>query len=146
MSRKKEFKKDAVVFDLDGTLVDVMDYEKHHKHKNSSFAKEAEEANAVKKNVKKVKKADKKGKEIVILTARSGHYEDQTKDWLKKHDIKPDKLVMRPEEDSKTPDKDIKERLLKKEVLPKYKVGKAYDDKHKNVKMFKKHGIKAKEV
>ena len=53
---------------------------------------------------------------------------------------------MRPSNDSKTPDKDIKENLLKKEILPKYKVGKAYDDKNKNVKMFKKNGIKAKEV
>jgi phosphoglycolate phosphatase-like HAD superfamily hydrolase len=146
MSRKKEFKKDAVVFDLDGTLVDVMDYEKHHKHKNIKFAKEAEEADAIDKNVKQVKKAEKKGKEVVILTARSGHYKKQTKDWLKKHDIKEDKLIMRPSNDSKTPDKDIKEKLLKKEILPKYKVGKAYDDKNKNVKMFKKNGIKAKEI
>jgi FMN phosphatase YigB (HAD superfamily) len=138
-------KKKAVVFDLDGTLVDVMKYEKHHKTRHESFAKEAEEAPDIKKNVKKFKK-DAKKEDVVILTARSAGYKKETKDWLNKHDIKPDKLVMRPKSDTKTSDADVKTRLLDEKISPQFKVKKAYDDKSKNVKMFKKHGIKAKKV
>jgi histidinol phosphatase-like enzyme len=146
MGRNEHFKKDAVVYDLDGTLADTKKYEKHHKHRHEGFAKEAEEAPEIKKNVKHLKKDEKKGKEIVILTARSGHYKKETKDWLDKHDIDADKVVMRPKDDSTTPDKVIKNRLLDEEVTPDYDVKKAYDDKKKNVKMFKRHGIKAKKV
>lgn len=146
MGRSEHFKKEAVVYDLDGTLVDTMKYEEHHKHKHEGFAKEAEDAKPIKKNVKKLKKDEKKGKNIVILTARSAHYEGETKDWLKKHDIDADEVVMRPKDDSKTSDQVIKNRLLDEKVTPKYKVSKAYDDKGKNVKMFKRHGIKAKKV
>ena len=86
------------------------------------------------------------GDNIVILTARSAHYREETEEWLDKHDIKYDKLVMRPEDDSKTKDAALKEHLLKSEILPKYDVVKAYDDKKKNVKMFKAHNIEAKRV
>jgi FMN phosphatase YigB (HAD superfamily) len=134
------------VFDLDGTLVDTMKYKKHHKHRHEGFAKEAETAPEIKKNVKKLKKEQKKHHDVVILTARSAHYEKETKDWLKKHDIKTNKLVMRPQGDSETPDSNIKEKLLKKDISRQFDVREAFDDKSKNVNMFKKQGIKAKKV
>ena len=138
-------KKKAVVFDLDNTLVDLKDEEKHHKSRHEAFAKEAEEAPEIKKNVKKFKK-DAKKENVVILTARSEHYRPETEDWLGKHGLKPNKLVMRPGSDSTTPDATLKHKLLDKDISPQFKVKKAYDDKEKNVKMFKKHGIKAKKV
>jgi hypothetical protein len=36
--------------------------------------------------------------------------------------------------------------LLEEDILPKFDVKKAYDDKNKNVKMFRKLGIDAKKV
>jgi histidinol phosphatase-like enzyme len=139
-------KKKAIIYDLDGTLANPKDHQtKHHIH-SKQFAKAAENAPEIKKNVKKLKKDEKEGKDIVILTARSGAYKKETEKWLDKHDIEPDELIMRPKDDSKTPDKKVKEKLLKKKVLPKYHVTKAYDDRKKNVKMMKKHGIRAREV
>ena len=64
MSRNEHFKKDAVVYDLDGTLVDTMRYEKHHKHDHEGFAEEAKDADEIKKNVKHLKKDEKKGKKV----------------------------------------------------------------------------------
>ena len=132
----------AEVFDLDGTLADTKKYEKHHKHRHEDFAKEALSSPTIDKNVDKLKKAQKKGKDVVILTARSGHYEKETRQWLEKHHIHPKELVMRPKEDSKTPDQIIKDRLFRKDVKPKFNVTAAYDDKNKNVKMFKREGVK----
>jgi FMN phosphatase YigB (HAD superfamily) len=148
MMRSQQFptpKKKAVVFDLDGTLVDTMKYEKHHKHHHPKFAKEALKADPIDKNIDKLKDKSEDSN-IVILTARSAHYEDETKTWLDKHDVPYDKLVMRPEDDSTSKDKDLKASLLRSEILPKYNVVKAYDDKKKNVKMFKAHNIEAKQV
>lgn len=138
-------KKKAVVFDLDNTLVDIKDEEAHHKSRHESFAQEAERAPEIKKNVDKFKK-DAKKENVVILTARSDAYRPETEDWLKEHDVKPDKLVMRPKDDTISSDSKLKHRLLDKDISPQFKVKKAYDDKSKNVKMFEKHGIKAKKV
>lgn len=142
----RQFKPKADVFDLDGTLADLKDAEAHHKKRHKGFAEEAEEAPTIKKNVKKLKKAEKKGKDVVILTARSAEYRKETEKWLGKNDIHVNKLVMRPKGDAKTPDAKIKEQLYKKDIKNDYKVKKAYDDKSKNVKMLKKEGVDAKKV
>lgn len=120
--------KKAVVFDFNGTLA------KDHGSK----------APEIKKNVKKLHKEQKKH-DIVVLTSRSDEERDEVSNWLTKHDIHPDELVMRPK-GNKESDVDVKEDLLEDKVSRQFKVKKAYDDKKKNVKMFKKQGIKAKKV
>ena len=149
MYRSQQFpepKKKAVVFDLDGTLADTMKWKKHHKHDHPKFAKEALKVGTIKKNVNKIREWHEQGDDVIILTARSAHYEDETKKWLDKNDIPYDQLLMRPADDSKTKDPVIKERILKADVLPKYDVVKAYDDKRKNVKMYREHDIPTKKV
>lgn len=156
MSRNNEFENqralhkrgDTVVFDLDGTLADTMKYEKHHKGKNGKhpgFAREALTVDPIDNMVDEFKSAQKNGKNVVILTARSAHYRDETKKWLSKNGIHPDALVMRPTDNS-TSDKKVKRELLEEDILPKYDVKKAYDDRKKNRKMFEKLGIDAKGV
>lgn len=142
MSKKK---KEAVIFDLDGTLADPKKHKQRHKTRDEKWAEEARTAPAIRKNVKKLRKQEKKGEDIIVMTARSAHYEKETKDWLKHHDIKPKELIMRPKANKKA-DKVVKKDLLEKKIMPKYKVKKAYDDRSKNIKMFKKHDIKAKKV
>ena len=119
--------KKAVVFDFDGTLADS--------HSSN--------APAIKKNVKKLRKEEKKH-DIVVISARTDKDRGVVDKWLNKHDIKPDKLAMRPKGDTE-PDADVKKDLLK-DVSRQFKVKKAYDDKGSNVKMYKKQGIKAKKV
>ena len=156
MSRNNEFESqkalhkrgETVVFDLDGTLADTMTYEKHHKAKNgknSNFANEALQVGVNPNMVEKVHKAHKEGKNVVILTARSAHYRDETKKWLNKNEIPHDALVMRPT-DNKKKDQVVKRELLEENILPDFDVKKAYDDRKKNRKMFEKLGIDAKGV
>jgi len=136
----------TVVFDLDGTIADTMKYEKHHKHRNEDFAREALEVGVNEDILEKMKKADKNGENIVILTARSAHYRDETKKWLHKNHIPYDSLVMRPTDELTKKDSKIKRELLEEDILPDYDVKKAYDDRKKNRKMFEKLGIDAKKV
>ncbi|CAB4124072.1 Protein of unknown function DUF2410 [uncultured Caudovirales phage] len=135
----------TVVFDLDGTLADDMKYEKHHKVRHEGFAKEALNVNTNEDIVNKLRKAKTSGNNVVILTARSAHYRDETKKWLHKNEIPYDALVMRPTDNTEK-DKKVKRELLEEDILPKFNVDKAYDDKKKNVKMFDKLGIDAKRV
>jgi uncharacterized membrane protein len=156
MSKNNEFelqkplhkRGDTVVFDLDGTLADNMTWEKHHKGKNGknkNFAAEALEVGTNSKIVKQLKEAKQDGDNVVILTARSAHYRDETKKWLASNGIEYDALIMRPT-DNLDSDKKVKRNLLEEDILPKFDVKKAVDDKKKNRKMFEKLGIDAKGV
>jgi uncharacterized HAD superfamily protein len=156
MSRNNEFetqralhkRNDTVVFDLDGTIADTMTYEKHHKAKkgkNEDFAKEALDVGVNDDILKKMKKAADQGKNVVILTARSAHYRDETKKWLHENGVPHDALVMRPT-DNTDKDAKVKRNLLEENILPEFDVKKAYDDRAKNRRMFEKLGINAKGV
>jgi uncharacterized HAD superfamily protein len=139
---------DTVLFDLDGTIAENMKYEKHHKAKHGKHPKFAQEALEVGVNediANKMRAAKSKGENVVILTARSAHYREETKKWLHKNHIPYDALVMRPTDD-KEKDKKLKRELLEEDVLPKFDVKEAYDDKKRNRKMFESLGIKAKGV
>ena len=154
MSKNNEFelqkplhkRKDAVLFDLDGTLAETMTFAKHHKDRHEPFAREALEVDARPKLVDKLKKLREDGDAVVILTARSEDYRSETKKWLHENHIPYDALVMRPKSDTTEPDKKVKKELLEEDILPKFDIKKAYDDKKKNVKMFEKLGIDAKHV
>lgn len=141
----KKHNKKAVIFDLDGTLADTDDPNAHHKENHEGFRRHAVGADAIPEMVDKVREAKDKGRNVVILTARSAHYRKDTKSWLHEHGIPYDALFMRPIGDGRK-DKVVKQDLLTEEVLPHFKVKKAYDDKKKNVKMFKSQGIDAKQV
>lgn len=156
MSKNNEFesqkalhkRNETVLFDLDGTIADTMTYEKHHKGKkgkNQDFAKEALEVGVNDDILSKMKDAKDDGKNVVILTARSAHYRDETKKWLSKHGVPHDALIMRPTDNAKK-DQVVKRELLEEDILPRFDVKKAYDDRKKNRKMFDKLGIKAKGV
>ena len=137
--------KKAVVFDLDGTLANTKDPNAHHKENHEGFRAHSRNADVFPEMVGKLREAKEEGMDVVILTARSAHYRKDTKEWLNENNIPYDALYMRPVDDSRK-DKKVKKALLKEEILPDFDVKKAYDDKKKNVKMFRKEGINAKRV
>lgn len=141
---KKSHRK-AILFDLDGTIADTTDIYAQHKIDHPDFLKKVQDAQPIHDIVAKMKKAKDKGRDVVIMTARSAHYRKETKEWLNKNEIPYDALYMRHMGDERK-DKKVKKELLKEEVLPNFEVKKAYDDKAKNVRMFRKEGIKAKKV
>jgi len=137
--------KKAIIFDLDGTLADTEDYEALHKINSDEFRAVARHAEPYPQMVAKAIEAKRAGRDVVILTARSAHYRKDTTEWLHKHGIPYDQLYMRPI-DNKEKDKKIKKEILEDQILPNFRVKKAYDDKKKNVKMFLKEGIDAEQV
>lgn len=156
MSRNNGFEREraahkrneTVLFDLDGTIANTMQYEKHHKAKtgkNEDFAQEALHVGVNQDILKKMKSAVNEGKNVVILTARSAHYRDETKKWLAKNGIPHDALVMRPTS-NRDKDQVVKKKLLQEEILPQFDVKTAYDDRRKNRRMFEKLDIDAKGV
>jgi len=144
IGRNKRSKK-AVIFDLDGTLADIKDYEALHKINSDEFRQAADHAPAFPHMVALAKEAKQKGRDVIILTARSAHYRSDTKNWLHKNGVPYDQLYMRPI-DNDEKDKKVKKHILEERILPNFEVKKAYDDKKKNVKMFRKEGIDAKKA
>ena len=141
----KSRRHEAVIFDLDGTLADTTDPEAKHKVKDDGFRAMARTADTNEDIVAKAKKAKAKGRDVVVLTARSDHYRADTARWLHENGIPYDSLVMRPKNDARK-DRVVKEALLREDVLPHFDPVWAIDDKAKNRKMYEKHGIKAKGV
>jgi hypothetical protein len=117
--------KKAVIFDLNKTLRKESGEPRHHL-------------------VKKAKK-DAKKEEVIVMSGETDKDRSSAKKWLDKEGLSEAKLMMRPKGDV-SHDEMEKERLLTKKVSRQFKVEEAYDDQKKNVKMFKKHGIKAKKV
>lgn len=152
MSKSNEFEtgrskhsKKAVIFDLDGTLADTKDYEALHKINSDEFRRVARNADDFPHMVTLAKQARQEGRDVIILTARSAHYRQDTTEWLSKQGIPYDQLYMRPVGNEEK-DKKIKKKILTEQILPHFGIKKAYDDKKKNVKMFRKEGIDAEKV
>ena len=117
-------KEKAVIFDLNNTL--------------------RKESGEPKKHVlKKAEKAEKKERVVILSGEQAKDYTD-ARSWLNEHHLNAAELKMRPKGDVEH-DEIEKEKLLGK-ISRQFKVEEAYDDKPANLKMFKKHGIKAKEV
>ena len=79
---KNKRSKKAVIFDLDGTLADIKDYEALHKINSDEFRQAAGHADAYPHMVALAKKAKQQGRDVIVLTARSAHYRSDTKNWL----------------------------------------------------------------
>ena len=118
-------KKKAVIFDLNSTLRKKNGKPRHHV-------------------LKKAEKESKK-EQVIVLSGEPDKDYPEARSWLNKHNLANANLDMRPSTDH-SHDESEKEHILENHISRQFKVSKAYDDKSANVKMFKKHGINAKEV
>jgi FMN phosphatase YigB (HAD superfamily) len=116
--------KKAVIFDLNNTL--------------------RKKSGAPRHDILKKAEKDEKKEKVVILSGESVKDKDKARDWLDEHHLKEAELYMRPKGE-RSHDEVEKSHILDK-VSRQFKISKAYDDKPANVKMFKSHGINAKEV
>lgn len=119
-------KEKAVIFDFNDTL-------------------RKESSGKPKKHVLKKAIKDEKKEHLIVLTAEPHSKKGETESWLRSHGLGKAELDVRPtgltESDSRE-----KAHELNTKISKQFDVVKAYDDKKENVKMFKHHGIKAKEV
>jgi len=138
--------KKIVIFDLDGTLALIdkrrgistkdngkMDWDKFFDPKNINFDIP---------NQTVIDMADmlsQQGFTIWILSGRSDVTHQATIDWLSKHNVNYDKLVMRPQNHLYMPDNDLKQMWL--DSIGKDNVAMVFDDRQQVVDMWRDNGL-----
>lgn len=143
-------KPQAVIVDLDGTLVDVSSVRHHvlgsqnpdgsyNKKNFDAFHTEAVSCPAIWSTVDQVMDIWERGFHILIVTARSDKYYNQSAWWLAEHIIPHNALYMRPEGDYR-PDYEVKKEILAR-IRQRYNVVHAIDDSPHVIQLWKDEGI-----
>ena len=142
---KKDNMDKKVIFDLDGTLALIdkrrdlatkdgkMDWDVFFDPDNIDL----DIPNDV--VVSMAKMLSSQGHPIWILSGRSDVTHQATVDWLNKHDIWFDHLVMRPQNHLYMPDNDLKQMWL--DSIGKDNVAMVFDDRNQVVDMWRKNGL-----
>lgn len=143
----KIMKPRAYIFDIDGTIA-CNDHRQHwvrHKPKNWKAYNAPMALDPVIEQVADIlrilftRSEETHDHNLVICTGREEVYRKTTEQWLKKHNLNYDQLLMRHEGDFRD-DTIIKEEMLK-ELQEKYDIIAAFDDRPKVCRMWVKNGI-----
>lgn len=127
--RKPDSYREAIIFDMDGTLTDVSSIRhyvaKTEKKKYADFDMFHRSALFCPPNhdvLEFAQQAEQEGFAIIIVTARNERYRDSTQAWLDKHNVTYDNIFMRPDGDFR------KDYVVKSEILE--EIEKHYDVVH----------------
>ena len=142
-------KRNAVIFDMDGTLANVSSirhylkqYDKDRKRFIKHFDKFHDESVNVPPHSHVVNAAQVSkllGNEVLIVTARKHMWRHHTSWWLAMHNIPSDMLMMRGNLDNR-PDYEVKRDMLKT-IRQAYNVIHAWDDNPSIIKLWTEEGI-----
>ena len=138
------------VFDLDGTLADIA-HRMHlidpsrgrRKEWRAFFAACVDDAPVA--PIVTIARRLHGAHEIWIATGRSDEVRAQTVDWLARHDVPCDRLLMRQAGDY-TADHELKERWLLQDTLPRERVSMVFEDRARVVRMWRRHGLTCLQV
>lgn len=139
--------RDAVIFDMDGTLADVSSI-RHYlkKYDNGKNYKDFESFHRESVNVPPhshvadcALRAHMLGSAILIVTARRAKWRHETAWFLALHGIPSDALYMRRNNDHR-PDYEVKKDILNS-IRTKYNVIHAYDDNPSVIRLWQEEGI-----
>ena len=138
--------KNIVIFDLDGTLALIdsrrelsikdngkMDWDVFFDPKMISLDDPNQPV------IDMANMLSKQGYTIMILSGRSDVTYQATIDWLNKHDIWFDNLIMRPQNHLYMPDNDLKQMWL--DSIGKDNVAMVFDDRQQVVDMWRQNGL-----
>ena len=121
---------DAVIADLDGTLVDVSSILHHVTGEERDFAAfhgATRDCPPRPEVVEAVRAAHERGRAVLVVTSREFVWRDLTLDWLQEHDVPYDQLVMRIVGDYR-PDHVVKAEMLDQLEKDGYRVLEAWED------------------
>jgi len=140
--------RDAVIFDMDGTLCDVSGI--HHfiegeERDFDAFHGAAIDCPPHPHVVEAVATARESGKAVLVVTSRPSKWRDYTIMWLDRHEIAYDRLYMRFEADFRN-DYVIKADILKAITKDGFEPSHAWDDSPKVIALWLENGIEVTEV
>jgi FMN phosphatase YigB (HAD superfamily) len=136
----------AIVFDLDGTLVDTSSILRYVVGPERDLDRFHEEARLVKpitviadlaRTIHHVSPLH-----VVIMTARSDKHTSATVHWLDEHEIPYSDVFFRPDGDDRK-DYVVKEEMFHRHIVPVYRPVLALDDNPAIISMWKRLGIPA---
>lgn len=141
------YRPQAIVFDIDGTLVDVSSVRHHvlggpennYRKDFDAFHREAVNCPPIKwvKNMAWDKYM--MGYKILLVTARNEKYRPPTSWWIADNNVPSHGLWMRADRDMR-PDYEIKKEILDR-LLLRFDIREAYDDNPNIVRLWSEYGI-----
>lgn len=142
-------KKNAVIFDMDGTLADVSSIRHHLRYYDESkrriikhfniFHEKSVDVPAHSHVVNAAQVAHLMGNDILVVTARKHMWRHQTAWWLAMHGVHSDALFMRGNHDNR-PDYEVKKDILNT-IRQAWNVIHAWDDNPSIIKLWTEEGI-----
>ncbi len=137
----------AIVFDMDGTLVDVSSIRHHviggpengYRKDFDAFHNDAVNCPAIPWVLNAAVDARGMGYRVLQVTARSERYRPSTSWWIAEHFCPSDGLFMRPDRDYR-PDYEVKRDILDR-LLLRYDIIQAYDDNPNVVRLWSEYDI-----
>jgi len=124
--------RDAVIFDIDGTLADVDEFLHHLVHRPDSprdwegFHTAVGEAKVKLEVLSMLHLYQIRGVHVILLTSRNVDWQKETMDWLKKNNITYDRLMMRSKGDRRSAP-EFKEDRFKK-ISQEFNIVHVFDD------------------
>lgn len=137
----------AIIVDVDGTLVDVSTVRHHVLNRPKdfdAFHREAETCPPIYSTVDLVAALAGHYFKIIIVTARMRRWQASTTKWLMRHHVNYDELHMRADDDHR-PDYEIKREILA-DIRTRHDVILAIDDNPAVVALWRSEGIPTIEV
>lgn len=144
MTVTRRFRPPTIVFDMDGTLVDVSSI-KHlaeggFKNNNfDDFHQASITCPPIPWVLEHAQEAAKQKYRVIQLTARQEKYRSSTSQWLTEHGVPSDAIYMRSNGDFR-PDYDVKKDLLT-HLFQTYNIVKAFDDNPSIVRLWGEYQI-----
>jgi predicted secreted acid phosphatase len=138
-------KPQAIIVDIDGTIADCSHRAIHVNNlegrKNWSAFNSRMHLDEPKHRVLAIVQAmADKGVAVILLTGRFNEFKSVTLDWLGKHGVPFNTLIMRPDKDFRS-DHVIKEELYEKCIQPFFDVVFVLDDRDSVVEMWRARGL-----
>lgn len=125
-------KQDAIISDIDGTVAVCGDRNPYDTASADKDGLYSDVADAIQQSLRSTRK-------LLFVTGREEKFRELTTKWLNQY-FDNYELYMRPSSD-KRKDYIVKEEILINQILPKYNIFLAYDDRPRCSRVYRKYGI-----